>query len=947
MVETEVSVVIERPTTSGRLPLVDRDEVLQQFEAIFSGLEPSRSGYLSIEGGWGMGRTSLLNAACLSAERAGCVVLRVGGMTQERSVAFGVLRRIIEDMAPLRHANDDITERTEEVLSVLQRDAERSFGTLGAAFYGLLLAARKIGPVLLAIDDANLVDDATMTTLEYLYHRVDDLQIWLLTTSPSRQPGAGPIAIEELLVRHDVRHVALSPLGRDGVQTVLTTELSVEPAPAFVDAVLEATRGRAALVVEFAKACRAAGLEPNDRSLEDLDQLAIPGIANLVATRLEELSPSDREVLEACAVWGVDDDDATVQRFTGVRADAFERSVEHLRHAELLQFGGSLSFVAPVVRWAVLQEMAPVRRSELHARCADELASTGASTADVVRHLLATEPAWSDEVALKLCVAGRRLFEEGDVELAARCQWRLLNEGPFSEPVSALWLDVAKCEVALGLRTSLASFQRALALGADDEEQVLKVALALMDRLPDWPEVHVEGVATLQTLSKRLGAVDPTSRLQFELGFTLLTGHPARRSYDVARIDGIIHSSDDRSSTGLLARLFLDVLNDEKDSNVTAGDVAERFGSVFVTHGIPIGDFTGRVILMRACRLLLHSDQFGLVDEFLEVARRRAYSEGDVALEDEALRLTVRSKLWQGSLDEADEALRRQAALADGCSARHVVGSVDLLLAHDQTEEALRRVTSIDLERIVDPIEYALTRVERGRLFAAVARPEEALVEYRYAKAVMERVGLHNEVLVAWRPSMARALVTIGSWDEARTLASAHLAAARSFGARRALGIALWAMADVTRDSYERFKLLTESLAFLDDSPSALEAAGVMIELGALWAERRDRENARAMLERGLTLASTCKAERLVRIATSLLASSGTRTRPAGPTGANALTPVELRAVNLASSHATNRAIADELSVNVKSIEGHLAQAYRISSRFEIEDAMTGTVDDS
>ena len=950
MLETEAPELLDRPTTSERSPLVDRDELLREFESIFTGLEPSHGGCLSIEGGWGMGRTSLLEAACLTAERSGCVVLRAAGAKRQRSAAFSVLLRIIESVRPLRHANDDIEAGIEEVLSLIQRDGERGFGTLGPAFYGLLLAARKIGPVLLAVDDADLVDDASMMTLEYLYHRVDDQQIWLLTTSPARHPGVGPLAIEELLVGHNVRHFALTSLSREGVREVLTTQLSVEPGHQFVDAVLDATSGRPELAVDFAKACRSEGLEPNDSSVKDLDQLAIPRMSHKVMVRLDELSPSAREVLEACAVWGASDDVASLRHFAGVRADVFDRALEHLRHAELLQPGRSLAFVAPVVQWAILQEMPPVRRSQLHARCADQLALTGASDAEVVRHLLATEPAWSNEVARKLCVAGRRLFEQGEVELAAQCQWRLLKEGPFGEPASSLWLDVAKCEVALGFRTSLTSFQRALALGADDGEQILKVALALMDRLRDWPDVNAEGVATLQSLSRRFGAVDPTSRLQFELGLTLLSGHPAQRSYDVARIKGFVDSSDDQSSTGHLARLFLDVLHCEKDSTVTAGDVVDRFGSVFVTNGIPIGDATGKVILTRACRLLLHADQFAVVEEFAEVTRRRAYSAGDAALEDEALRLTVLSKLWRGSLDEADEALRRHDVLGNSSSARHVVGSLDLLIAHDRTEEAFRRLSSTELERIVDPLECALARVERGRLLAAVARADEALVEYRQAKAIAERAGLDNEVLVAWRPSMARALASLGSWDEARALASDHFAAARTFGARRAIGTARRAMADVTRDSYERFTWLTESLTFLEDSSSRLETAGVMVDLGALLVERRDVDNARSLLEQGLALASECKAERLVRIAASHLASCGERPRPAGPLGVDSLTPAELRAVNLALSNVTIRSIADEPFVNVKTIEDHLTRAYQklgITDWSQIEDAMSGTVDDT
>jgi len=95
-----------------------------------------------------------------------------------------------------------------------------------------------------------------MTTLEYVYHRIDDQQIWLLTTSPPRLPGAGPLAIEHLLVNQHVRHFSLAPLSLEGVRIILATQLSIEPDPEFAAAVLDATSGRPEFVVELAKACR-------------------------------------------------------------------------------------------------------------------------------------------------------------------------------------------------------------------------------------------------------------------------------------------------------------------------------------------------------------------------------------------------------------------------------------------------------------------------------------------------------------------------------------------------------------------------------------------------------------------------------------------------------------------------------------------------------------------
>jgi len=130
MIETEESALSERPIAHSRFPLVDRNQFLQEFESIFSSSVPSHSGCLSIEGGWGMGRTALLNAACLTAESAGCLVLRARGGNLERGASFGALLRIIEGIASLRNANEEIVEQIEKVLDFINREGERNFGSL-------------------------------------------------------------------------------------------------------------------------------------------------------------------------------------------------------------------------------------------------------------------------------------------------------------------------------------------------------------------------------------------------------------------------------------------------------------------------------------------------------------------------------------------------------------------------------------------------------------------------------------------------------------------------------------------------------------------------------------------------------------------------------------------------------------------------------------------------
>ena len=132
---------------------------------------------------------------------------------------------------------------------------------------------------------------------------------------------------------------------------------------------------------------------------------------------------------------------------------------------------------------------------------------------------------------------------------------------------------------------------------------------------------------------------------------------------------------------------------------------------------------------------------------------------------------------------------------------------------------------------------------------------------------------------------MAEAVAGLGHWDQAVTLASEHLHAARAFGAQRILGAALRTMAVVTRDLDERVKLLTQSLEVLDGSPARLDTAGALIDLGSLMSGRDDLEGARTLLEEGFALATACKASRLVKVAEAHLSSLGARSVSDGDVG--------------------------------------------------------------
>ena len=98
--------------------------------------------------------------------------------------------------------------------------------------------------------------------------------------------------------------------------------------------------------------------------------------------------------------------------------------------------------------------------------------------------------------------------------------------------------------------------------------------------------------------------------------------------------------------------------------------------------------------------------------------------------------------------------------------------------------------------------------------------------------------------LVAWRSATALSLAELGRHGEARALAADEVRRAQSFGAARALGIALRAQALVGPQA-ERLAGLQAALSVLADSPAALEHARVLVDLGATLRSAGQRTAAR------------------------------------------------------------------------------------------------------
>jgi DNA-binding NarL/FixJ family response regulator len=136
-----------------------------------------------------------------------------------------------------------------------------------------------------------------------------------------------------------------------------------------------------------------------------------------------------------------------------------------------------------------------------------------------------------------------------------------------------------------------------------------------------------------------------------------------------------------------------------------------------------------------------------------------------------------------------------------------------------------------------------------------------------------------------------------------------------------------------------------DALAVLEGHSGALESVRARLEQGAALARMGRRVQARGALRPALAQADEVGAVLLARRARRELVATGLRPRRAAVHGVSALTPRQHEICELAAAGNSNRAIAQQLFLSIKTVETHLAVCYRkleIASRRELSEALDG-----
>jgi ATP/maltotriose-dependent transcriptional regulator MalT len=376
------------------LPLVGRVPQLRRLQAALDDAEQGRGRGALLAGDAGVGKTRLLRELTSEAASRGCLVLTgqcldvdEGGLPYlpftealgalaasddadvvDAVAAWPALSTLVPQLwvAPSGRHHPGRSAASEQDIRRVRTEHDLGQLRLFDAVLGVLDALARTRPVVLALEDLHWADGATRDLLSFLMGRLGGRRLLVLATYRA----------EEVHRRHPLRPLLAELVRSAAVERVDVPPLSDDEARAFLTALAESPLPPDTLE-QLVRRCEGNPFFAEELVAAGASGDNVPdGLADVLLTRLDQLSAQTRGVLRAVAVAGVKVADKAVAEVAGVGVlDVEEALREAVHHHVLVVDRGGYRFRHALLREAVYHDLLPGERSRMHAAYAARIAA--------------------------------------------------------------------------------------------------------------------------------------------------------------------------------------------------------------------------------------------------------------------------------------------------------------------------------------------------------------------------------------------------------------------------------------------------------------------------------------------------------------------------------------------------------------------------------------------
>lgn len=946
-----------------RAVLLGREHEVELLEGVLTSALDGEAGFVIIGGEAGIGKTTLLGELARLANEHGCLTLTGRASEFDHELPFGLFIDALD-------AYLDSLDR--QALGRLEMDR---MGALAAVFPSLRalggavdypasaterfrvhyavrellerLAARR--PIVLVLDDLHWADGASFELIAYLLRHPPQAEVMVATALRPVRGDPNVMRTIAGIQRSDAVHnVELGPLSLEAVELMVGED---------AEELHHLSGGNPFYALQLARSGTGGA---GSRSFE---ALGVPSeVARAIAAELMELSPAARALAEAAAVVGDPFDIEIAAAASDRTEEEVLEELDELVAKDLVRptdVPRRFQFRHPIVRSAVYGSCSPGVLLSCHRRAGEALAKRGATAAVVANHVEQAGQ-YGDAAAIDIL---RRAGEETAKQApttAMRWFTAALRLLPADAPTTArvdLLASLAASQAAVGLfAAARATLEECIALTSVDDgdlEVRLIVGCAELEQLLGR---HGESRARLERAYEELA--DPRSLSGVSLLVALssaslyLADHHgmvewARRAVEAAdSLDDEVVRAAALAAHAMGAAFAGDVALAMETHDLAASLVDSASDEELTSQLRALSDLATAELYLD-----LHAQGCVHGERALMLARRT----GQTQL------LPILTPILGTSLAMAGDMPRSAEVLDDAIEAARLVGNAQGM-SLNLFNRALSAVMAGDLETALDvgAESVRLARpIDNGVITAfAGAIHSQALLESGDPGAalglLLDSVGGEEIPLLAggWRAHFLELLTRCSLALDRQERAEAAAARTRELADEQGLGLPrlmadrAGALVTLARGEPEKaIPLAFSAIRHSEEIGAPFHTATSRALAGRALTAAGQTDEAIVELERAADEYEALGAVRYRDQVDGQLRQLGRtvhrRTHPGPPdsTGLAALTGRELEVADLVLDRRTNREIAAELFLSIKTVETHLRNIFNklgVSSRVEV-----------